>query len=68
MNQFEMTPEEFSAIRKRLHLSKKDLGIALGYQGTQVPDMIRRIENGGRNITRPISALMRYMDKFGVMI
>jgi transcriptional regulator with XRE-family HTH domain len=63
-----MTGSEFRAIRKSLGLSLREMGRAIGYEGTDgtVSAQINKYENGKRDIPPWIARLVAMYGKHGV--
>lgn len=61
-----MKPEEFAAIRARLHLTQRELAIALAYRGHNSAIEISKFETSLRYIPKRVARLMLMFDRFGV--
>jgi transcriptional regulator with XRE-family HTH domain len=64
-----MTGSEFRAIRKSLGLSLREMGRAIGYEGTDdtVSAQINKYENGKRDIPPWIANLVTMYGKHGII-
>lgn len=61
-----MKPEEFAAIRARLHLTQRGLAIALAYRGHNSAIEISKFETNMRDIPERVARMMWMFDRFGV--
>jgi transcriptional regulator with XRE-family HTH domain len=64
-----MQPSELKAIRRQLGLTTRELGDAIGYEGSPntISVTIRRYEAGMRPIPPWIATLVLYMQRFGLL-